>query len=307
MSSARLQYPHRRRGLDHAWFPHERTLDRKPIAWPDRKPIALWITVPLEFFPLDAPAQPFRPLGGLDRGYPDYWSYSNRDYGLRIGIYRIMRVLDQLKLTATAAANAAVAERYPRVLAEAALRNWEIMASGIDMGQLHHGGLSLEEERDRVRSARDILTKATGKPIRGWHSPGHSESMHTLQLVKECGFDYVTDWANDDLPYLQHTAAGALCALPLTYEWSDRVLLVQHNLAVEDYEAQVMRAFQRLAAEAGQSGGGRILSLSVSPWIMGYPHRIATLQRLLDRILETGSVWHANGMQIADTFMMQAK
>src|SRR5262249_58698093 len=100
---------------------------------------------------------------------------------------------------------------------------------------------------------------------------------------------------------------GPFCALPLTYEWSDRALLVQHNLAVEDYEAQVMRAFQRLAAEAGESGGGRILSLSVSPWIMGYPHRIATLQRMLGRILESGSVWHANGMQIADTFMMQAK
>jgi allantoinase len=305
MSSARSQYPHRRRGLDHAWFSHERTLDRKPITWPDRKPIALWITVPLEFFPLDAPAQPFRPLGGLDRGYPDYWSYSNRDYGLRIGIYRIMRVLDQLKLTATAAVNAAVAVRYPRVVEEAVTRNWEIMASGIDMGQLHHGGLPLESERDLVREARDVL-KATGQPVRGWHSPGHSESMHTLQLVKECGFDYVTDWANDDLPYLQQTSAGALCALPLTYEWSDRALLVQHNLMVEDYEAQVMRAFQRLGVEAGRNGG-RILSLSISPWIMGYPHRIATLQRLLGRILESGSVWHANGIEIADIFTMQAK
>jgi allantoinase len=85
------------------------------------------------------------------------------------------------------------------------------------------------------------------------------------------------------------------------------VLLVQHNLTVEDYEAQVMRAFQRLSVEASASGGGRILSLSVSPWIMGYPHRISTLQRLLGRILESGSVWHANGMQIADAFMMQLK
>ena len=60
----------------------------------DGKRIALWITVPIEFFPLDAPAQPFRPLGGLMSGYPDFWNYSSRDYGARIGIYRIMRVLD---------------------------------------------------------------------------------------------------------------------------------------------------------------------------------------------------------------------
>jgi peptidoglycan/xylan/chitin deacetylase (PgdA/CDA1 family) len=306
MRNERLQYPHRRRGLDHPWFTHEPTFSRRPVAWPEGRPIAFWITVPLEFFPLDTPAQPIRPLGGLDRGYPDYWSYSNRDYGLRLGIYRIMRVLDGLNLSATAVVNAEVAARCPRVIAEAMLRNWEIMASGIDMGHLHHGNLTVEDERDLVRRARDIISNAIGRAVGGWHSPGHSESMHTLQLLKECGFEYVADWVNDDLPYMLHTAAGPLCAIPLTYEWSDRVLLVQHNLTVEDYEAQVMRAFQRLAAEAAQHGGGRILSLSVSPWIMGYPHRIATLARLLGRILESGSIWHANGMQIADIFRDQA-
>ena len=305
MSRERLHYPHRRRGLDHAWFAHEPTHSRKPVAWPGGEHVALWITVPFEFFPLDAQGQPFRPLGALDRLYPDFWSYSNRDYGLRIGIYRIMRVLDGLGLGATAAVNAAVATRYPRIIEEVTLRSWEIMASGMDMGQPHHGNLSVEDERNLVRSARDILTEATGNPVGGWHSPGHSESMHTLQLVKECGFEYVADWANDDLPYMLHTAAGPLLSMPLTYEWSDRLLLVQHNLTVEDYEAQVMRAFQQLRAEADQRDGGRILSLSVSPWIMGYPHRIATLERLLGRILESGSIWHANGMQIADRFRAQ--
>jgi hypothetical protein len=129
--------------------------------------------------------------------------------------------------------------------------------------------------------------------------------MHTLQLVKECGLEYVADWVNDDLPYIVETSAGPLCAMPLTHEWSDRLLLVQHNLTVEDYEAQVMRAFARLRAEAVQRGGGRILSLSISPWIMGYPHRIVTLERLLGRILEGGSIWHANGMDIVDSFRHQ--
>jgi len=305
MSGERLHYPHRKRGLDHAWFTHEPTFSRKPVAWPNGKQVALWITVPLELFPLDAPAQPFRPLGGLDRGYPDFWSYSNRDYGLRIGIYRIMRVLDGLGLTATAAVNAAVAMRYPRVVEEARLRRWEIMASGMDMGRLHHGSLPIEDERNLVRDACAIIAKAAGKPIAGWHSPAHSESMHTLQLVRECGLDYVADWANDDLPYLLQTSAGPLCAMPLTFEWSDRLLLVQHSLTVDDYQAQIMRAFQRLRAEADQRGAGRILSLSVSPWIMGYPHRIATFQRLLGRIVASGSIWHANGTQIAETFRDQ--
>jgi len=123
-----------------------------------------------------------------------------------------------------------------------------------------------------------------------------------LLSLAERGFKYVTDWANDDMPYMVTTPSGRLCAMPLTYEWSDRHLLVQHSLTVDDYVEQVLQAFARLSAEAGQYRSGRILSLSITPWILGYPHRIAALERLLGRILAGGSVWHANGMEIVDAF-----
>jgi allantoinase len=67
----------------------------------------------------------------------------------------------------------------------------------------------------------------------------------------------------------------------------------------------VLRAFQRLNAEAAQQQGGRILSLSVSPWILGYPHRIGALERLLEKILDAGSLWPATGMEITQAFKMQ--
>lgn len=305
MTGPRLIYQHRRRGLDHDWFAHEPTHTRARLNWPGGKRIALWITVPVEFFPLDAPAQPVRPLGGLDRGYPDFWSYSNRDYGARIGVYRLMRVLDRLGVRATAAMNAAAATQYPRVIDEILQRNWEIAAHGIDMGKVHHGQVDRDEERDRIHFTRETLARETSQRIAGWYSPGHSQSANTLPLLAECGFDYVSDWANDDLPYMMKTAAGALCALPLTYELSDRLLLVQHSLTVEDYETQVLQAFQRLDAEAAQQQGGRILSLSVSPWVMGYPHRIGTFERLLNRILAASSLWPATGMEISKAFKMQ--
>lgn len=305
MTADRLAYPHRHPGLDHNWFAHEPTIRRTPIHWPERRRIALWITVPIEFFPMDATALPVRPLGTLDRGYPDYWSYSNRDYGARIGIYRIMRILDSLGLRATAAVNAAAATRYPRVMDELLQRDWEFMASGIDMGQPHHGQLSREDERFLIGTAHEVVTKAAGKKIIGWHSPGHSQSAQTLPLLAERGFEYVADWVNDDLPYMMSTPSGQLCAMPLTYEWSDRVLLVHHNLTVEAFEAQVMQAFHRLHGEAGHYGCGRILSLSVAPWVLGYPHRIGALERVLTRIMEVGSVWHATGMEIVAVFKSQ--
>jgi len=298
MTADRLTYTYRRLGLDHRWFEHEPTHRRQRITWPENKFIALWIVVPVEFFPLDAPLQPIRPLGALDRGYPDFWSYSNRDYGTRIGIYRIMRVLDALGLRATATVNSAIAARYPRVVNEIVRRGWEIACGGVDMGHIHQQKLSLEVERTLVQSSRDALQKASGQSIVGWHSPGHAQSSNTLQLLAEQGFKYMMDWANDDMPYGMNTEAGPLVAMPLTYEWSDRVLLVQHNLTVDEYDRQVMHAFQHLLSEAKKLGSGRILSLSISPWIMGYPHRIAVLERMLKKVLDSGVVWNATGKEI---------
>lgn len=299
-----LRYPQRHLGLDHGWFAYQPVRARRKLAWPNGARIALWITVPVEFFPLNAPAQPFRPVGAIDRAYPDFWTYSNRDYGNRVGIFRIMRLLDRLGLKATAAVNADIATRYP-VLFDALLKaDWEIMAHGINMGRLHHGGLESDAEEAMIAEAVAGLRKASGQPVRGWHSPAHSQSLNTLALLVKAGIDYVADWVNDDLPYEMQTANGPLCALPLTQEWSDRNILVQHDLTIEDYERQVMNAFHRLREEAIEQGG-RVLSLSVTPWIMGYPHRIWGLARVLDAILNAGSVWAATGSELRDQFRRQ--
>jgi peptidoglycan/xylan/chitin deacetylase (PgdA/CDA1 family) len=237
--------------------------------------------------------------------YPDFWNYSSRDYGLRIGIYRIMRVLDALGLRATAAVNAEIAVKYPRIIDEISKRGWEFIANGQDMAHVHHNGLAIDDERELIRSVHASLAKACGATVSGWHSPGRSQSRNTLTLLAESGFTYVTDWANDDMPYVVTTPSGQLCAMPLTYEWSDRHLLLQHNLTVDDYVEQTLLALTRLNEEAEQYRSGRVLSLSITPWIVGYPHRIAALRRLLQQILDKGSIWPATGNEIAATFMKQ--
>ena len=165
MTNARLTYPHRRRGLDHDWFPSRADAQAAPVSWPEGKPIALWITVPVEFFPLDAPAQPFRPLGGLTAGYPDFWNYSNRDYGARIGIYRIMRVLDGFGLRATAAVNAAAAHTLsPRHRRDGAAQLGVHRPTAFDMGHVHHGA-SPSTANASLSSRRDTSwSEPPGKP-----------------------------------------------------------------------------------------------------------------------------------------------
>ena len=106
----------------------------------------------MKLFPLDAPAQPFRPLGALPLGYPDLWNYSNRDYGARIGAYRHHESSGVFGIRATAAVNPLRA-RSPRGSLTSWRRKWEIIANGVDMGHVHHGGLTVDSERKLIRPA----------------------------------------------------------------------------------------------------------------------------------------------------------
>ena len=297
-----LDYPWRRRGLDHDRFLHRNLPQAKPTVWPGKARVALWVAVHVAEFPMDMPRTPFVAPGGVDRPYPSYWDYTQRDYGNRVGIYRLMRVLDQRGLRATALLNGAVATRYPALAKEIAASQWEVAAAGLDMGHLHHGGLPEAEERALVKQAVGALSGAFASKIRGWHSPAHSESMRTLDLVAESGLDYVTDWINDDMPYPVTTSAGNLTAMPLAWDLSDQHLLFQQHMDTAEFVEQVLRAFKTLYSEAASTGSGRILTLTITPWLMGQPHRIRALAAMLDRILDYAGVWSATGAEIVDAW-----
>lgn len=292
-----FDYPHRRKGLDHDRFDRRYLRDLPDRTWPDGRRLKLWVTVHLEHFPMDMPATPFVPPGGMDRPYPSVWDFSTRDYGNRVGIFRLFKVLDRHGLRATAAMNAAVAERYPFLMQEILRRDWEIAAAGTDMGALFHGQRDPDEEAAQVAASFATLRRLSGQAVTGWHSPAHSQSAITPDLVAGNGGRYIADWINDDMPYAFRTRAGDLTQMPLSWDLSDHKILHVQNMPVVDYEWQVNAAFDALHAESAERGA-RILSLSLSPWIVAQPGRIRALDRLLGRFLATEGVGAATGEAI---------
>jgi peptidoglycan/xylan/chitin deacetylase (PgdA/CDA1 family) len=216
-----------------------------------------------------------------------------------------MRLLDRYGLRATAAFNSDVAKRYPELAGAAVERRWEVMASGVNMAKLHVGGMPVAAERALVVESVSTLREIAGVPVTGWHSPAHSESDNTLDLVAAEGIGYVADWINDDLPYPVTTTSGTIHAMPLAHEWSDRTLLWQYHQSSADFTAQVVEAFRVLYAEAGRHGG-RILSIALHPWIIGQPHRIRALDAALRQIVAHAGVWNATGAEILDAWRRQA-
>ncbi len=296
-----LTYPQRRLGMDHDLYEWSMLPRRAPLAWPGGARVALWVVVPLEWFPLDMGATPFRLPGGMERAYPDYWNYTHRDYGSRVGVFRIMSVLDRLGIRATAPVSAAICERYPAVIEAGKARGWEFAAHGLHMGQIHHAGLARDDEARIVSESIATVRRATGQPVTGWLSPGGSESPHTLDLVAEQGIEYVCDWVNDDLPYPLGTARGRLHSLPYAHELSDTTIIWQFHHSAEEFGQQVRDQFDLLYREAA-GGGGRIVSLTVHPWIVGQPHRIKALHEALEHVMRHAAVWPATGAQILKAF-----
>lgn len=292
-----LHYRWRRHGMDHDRYDWTMRPRRRPVAWPGGARIALWVVPALEFFPLDQPAQPFRAPGGMVTPYPDLRHYTLRDYGNRVGAFRVFKALDDLGLKASVAVNSKVAERYPFLIEEVNRRGWEIIAYGVDMGRLHYGGLAVEDETAQIKEALGTLRRISGQPITGWLSPAKSESMNTLDLVAAEGIAYVCDWVNDDMPFPMRTAAGELYSLPLSHEISDQTILHHYQHSEQDFLDQVRDQFDVLSREA-TAADGRIMTLTIHPWISGQPHRIGYLRKALGHMVEHDGVWSASGAEI---------
>jgi peptidoglycan/xylan/chitin deacetylase (PgdA/CDA1 family) len=287
-----FDYPHRSYGMDHDFYDWSMLADRKPVEWPGKARIALWINVALQYFPLNQQGKPFAPVGGMTTAYPDLRHYTLREYGNRVGIYRLLKAFDKYKVKPTFAVNTRLAERYPYLMNKIGERGDEIICHGWHMDAPHYGGQDVAEEAALVEKSLAGLRQISGQAIEGWISPSKSQSSHTPELLVKNGIKYMCDWVNDEMPYPFRTPAGEILAMPLSTELEDRFIM-HHNLHSEaEYADQIADAFDYLYAEAADQGG-RMLALSIHPWMLGQPHRIGKLEQVLEHITGHAEVWSA--------------
>ncbi len=294
-----LDYAHRGYGMDHDRYDWSMLANRSPVKWPGGADLALWVNVAVQFFPLNQSGKPFAPPGGMSTAYPDLRHFTLRDYGNRVGICRCLQALDDYAVTPTFAVNAAIGERAPALLERLLARNNEILASSWHMDSLHHGDMPEAQEAALIDKSLDVL-RSRGCAVTGWQSPAGSQSRSTPDLLADRGIRYIADWINDELPYPFRTRAGDLVALPLSLELDDE-FIIRNNLHSEwEYAVQVKDACDYLLAEARATGHGRLLALSIHPWLIGQPHRISAFESVLEHIASQRGVWSASAHEIVD-------
>jgi allantoinase len=289
-----LEYPMRRHGMDHDRYAWSMLADRPAITWPGGKPLALWINLNLEHFPLNPKGEGFKPHGSMVMPYPDLRHYTLRDYGNRVGVFRVFDALKAAGLQASVAVNAELAHRYPALLRRVQATGFELLGHGWNMDSVHYGGLDEARETQYIADSLAALAPYTDKPIRGWISPARSQSQNTPELLKNAGLQWFGDWVNDELPYPFSTANGPMTSLPLSLELEDRFIVGENLHAEAEYADQIIDACDFLLEEARRTGQGRLLSLNIHPWVMGQPHRIKHLQRVFAHLAtHADAIWNA--------------
>ncbi|QGN54434.1 polysaccharide deacetylase family protein [Novosphingobium sp. Gsoil 351] len=301
LDPAYLEYPKRREGYDHDLYPWSNLHHRPPVTWP-RGSVAVWVCVSLEWFPITPADAPFRAPGHMQTAYPDYRHYTARDYGNRIGAWRFLDAFARAGVTASFATNAAVAERYPELLRAVLDGGHEVVAHSTDMNGTIDSTLAEADERALIGDAVARL-KACGVEPTGWLSLARSQSWRTLDLLHEAGLTYCCDWVNDELPY---RFTNGLIDLPLNHELSDRQMIAVQQQSADVWAQSLEDAFDWLAAEAAREGGGRMLPIHVTPYIMGLPYRIAAFERLLERLTARPEAWFARADEIVASWAAQA-
>lgn len=301
LDASYLEYPKRRYGMDHDRYEWSMLEDRPPVTWPNGKKLALWVNVSLQHFPMNPIGKPVKLPGAMTMPYPDLRHYTLRDYGNRVGIYRFLRAFDRYGIKPTFAINAQLAERYPALLDAVIERGDEIVGHSWSMDTPHAGGLGAEEEATLIRRSLDSLRARSGQPVRGWLSPGKLQSERTPDLLKAHGIEYCCDWVNDEMPYRFHTTGGDLWLMPLSTELEDRFVVMENQHSEASWAQQVIDACDFLLGEARQRGG-RMLALSLHPWVLGQPHRMKHLEAVLEYVGGQADVWSAGAGEALDAF-----
>jgi len=279
--------------MDHGRFAYSAIVDRPPLKWPNGAHVALWVIPNIEHFHFD------QVYGGTASTPPDVIAYAPRDYGNRVGVWRLMDVLDKHHIRATVALNAEICEYEPRIVEEGNKRGWEWMGHNLSNSR-RLSGLDEPEERRIISETVRIIRSGTGKAPRGWLGSGLAETVRTPDILKEHGIDYVADWVNDDQPYVMKTAHGELHTIPYSSEINDKPAYDDKRVTPQEFGRMIRDQFDTLYREGQHSG--RVMAICLHPYLSGVPHRIRCLDEALSYITSHEHVWRATGSEIIDAF-----
>ena len=285
---------------DPGLYPYLPYRNRPKLIWPGDKKIAVWIAPNLEVYEIDPPAHPKRK--SWPRPHPDVVGYAHRDYGNRVGHWRMADAMSEFGFPGSVSLSVALCQHHPEIVADGAARGWEFFSHGIYNTRYAYD-MSADQEREIIRDSIETVRAATGQSIRGWLAPALTHTVNTLDLLAEAGLAYTCDLYHDDQPTRIITKNGPLTAIPYSLEVNDHYGFFIYNMSPREYADTLIRQYERLAAEGETSA--TVMCIPLHAYLIGQPHRIGPFRDVLRHIANDSRAWIATAGEIVDAYRAQ--
>ena len=278
--------------------PYQMASERARLEPLDGKPLMVHVVLNVEYWPFDRPM----PRGVIPPPHgkaavPDVGNFAWVEYGMRVGMPRILKLLGERGIRASTFMNAQCADVYPSC-AEAMLRaEWEFVGHGWFQQSL----AVTDNEIEVIDRSLERLQALTGKRTRGWFGPGAGETDHTPDLLKQRGIDWLADWFLDDLPCWMQTKHGPMIAMPYTMELNDVPIWIIQGLSSDELERRLDSTLEVFDAELADNP--KVLTFGLHPHLVGVPHRASYFARCLDKLLARDDTIFVTGSEIADWYV----
>lgn len=284
--------------MDNELFDYSPIVERAPLEWPEGARVAFYVGLNVEHYQVDRPSTSiFAGTAGLA---PDPLNYGWRDYGPRVGFWRVLEILDRYRVRASVLLNSDVVQRNPQIVAAGVERGWAWLAHGKN-NSIFQAEMSEDEERAYLTEVVETIARGTGRRPRGWMGPALTETFRTPELLAELGLSYVLDWTNDDQPY--PLKVPGMLQVPYSVELNDIGLFVGKSLSGPDFVQIVKDQLDQLYADS--AGSGRVMALALHSFVIGQAFRAKYLDQALEYVVNHPGVWVTTSDEIAEHYAKQ--
>jgi peptidoglycan/xylan/chitin deacetylase (PgdA/CDA1 family) len=271
---------------DHGRFAYRAITDRPDYTWPGEKRLAVYVGLNLEHFAFGEGLGAELAPGGPQ---PDVLNYAWRDYGNRVGAWRMRDMFDALDMPVSVLATSAMYDHAPDLMAAFRARGDEVVGHGRTNSE-RQSVLDRTAEAALIAETTDVLAQAEGVAPKGWLSPWIAESHHTPDLLAEAGYGYTLNWCMDDQPVWMQTSAGRLLSIPYPQEVNDIPSIVARKDSAAQFADMIIDNFDEMLEQSKTQP--LVMGIALHPYLVGQPYRLRHLRNALLHICnQRDKVW----------------
>ena len=290
-------------------YPWSPIAHRGPLRWPDGKKLAVIITMNCEYWdlvkdtsePYYAGGPPMLP-DSLPGNVADFPNFTWREYGQRVGVWRLFKLFEQMGVPLSVTINAKTALERPEIVRHAVDRGWELVAHNYEQGELlTRYTFDIAKERAVIDATLAAYEQVVGRKARGWLSSSLRGTPNTPDLLAERGLLFFCDYMNDEQPYLIHTPSGPIVNVPYTIEVNDFTFFHRRAMNTWDAARMLKDQFDELMRDSAESA--RLMSVGLHPHVSGHPHRMPCFREFLAHAKQHPEVWWTTREELAAWYL----